>query len=517
MSDSAPSINSSSTETKGASISSGRELWSSRMVFILAATGSAVGLGNIWKFPYITGENGGGAFVFIYLLCIASIGIPIMMAEVMLGRRGRNDPVTTMKKLARESGHSRSWGLIGWMGVIAGFMILSYYSVIAGWAMAYVPQMASGTFSGLDAAAVNTVFSDLVSDPVTLVIWHTTFLFITMSVVARGVRGGLEKAVTYLMPLLFVLLIVLIFYSMETGSFKDGLVYLFTVDTSGVKEAFSHLSENGLYHTLVSSAGHIFSQVSTEGVLTAMGHAFFTLSLGMGAIMVYGSYLPAETSIAKASIAVASMDTLVALLAGMIIFPIVFSNALEPSAGPGLIFKTLPLAFGHMNFGTLFGTLFFVLLVFAAWTSSISLIEPAITWGMKTFQISRIKMSVISGILVWFLGLFTVFSFNIASEFTISSTISTKYGEFVILKDATAFDFMDYLTSNIMLPLGGLMMAIYAGWLMKKEYSRDELNISKVWYTIWLFLVRFIAPLMVVIIFLNALGVIAFIRTIMGV
>ncbi|MCU7938281.1 MAG: sodium-dependent transporter [gamma proteobacterium symbiont of Bathyaustriella thionipta] len=487
MSDSVSSLNDPSASGKP---SATREQWSSRLVFVLAATGSAVGLGNIWKFPYITGEFGGGAFVLIYLMCIASIGIPIMMAEIMLGRRGRHDPVTTMKKLAKESGHSRSWGLLGWMGVIAGFLILSYYSVIASWAMAYVPRMAAGTFSGLDAQAVNSVFSSLVSSPESLIAWHTLFLFMTMSVVARGVRSGLEKAVTYLMPLLFVLLVVLIFYAMGTGHFWQGLSYLFNPD---------------------------FSKISTEGILSAMGHAFFTLSLGMGAIMVYGSYLPDHTSIAKASISVALMDTLVALLAGMIIFPIVFANSLEPGAGPGLIFKTLPLAFGHMNYGTFFGTLFFVLLVFAAWTSSISLIEPAITWSMKTFQISRIRAAVTSGILVWFMGLFTVFSFNLASEFTISSAISTKYGEFVILKDATAFDFLDYLTSNIMLPLGGLMIAIYAGWLMNKMYSRDELNINRFWYFIWSVLVRYVAPVMVIIVFFNAMGVVAFVRSIMGV
>lgn len=487
MSDSASSINESSSNKEPPA---GREQWSSRLVFILAATGSAVGLGNIWKFPYITGENGGGAFVLIYLLCIASIGLPIMMAEIMLGRRGRQDPVTTMKKLAKESGHSRSWGLLGWMGVIAGFLILSYYSVIAGWAMAYVPRIASGIFNGLEAEGVNSIFSNLVSNPEVLIAWHTLFLLMTMTVVARGVRGGLEKAVSYLMPLLFILLVILIFYAMDTGQFNQGLRYLFNPD---------------------------FSKITTEGILSAMGHAFFTLSLGMGAIMVYGSYLPDNTSIAKASIAVAFMDTLVALMAGMIIFPIVFANSLEPSAGPGLIFKTLPLAFGHMDYGALFGTIFFILLVFAAWTSSISLIEPAITWGMKTFQVSRLKTVFMSGVLVWLMGLLTVFSFNLTSDMTFTSTISTQYGEFVILKDATAFDFLDYLTSNIMLPLGGLMIAVYAGWLMKKEYSRDELNINRFWFTLWSFLVRFVAPLMVIIVFLNAMGIVAFIRTIMGV
>ncbi len=464
------------------------EQWSSRITFILAATGSAVGLGNIWKFPYITGENGGGAFVLIYLFCIAAIGIPIMMAEIMLGRRGGRDPVTTMKLLAQESGRSRSWGVLGWLGVIAGFLILSYYSVIAGWALAYVPMMGMGSFTDLNADAVNAIFSNLISDPLVLMAWHSLFIVMTMFVVARGVRGGLEKAVTYLMPLLFVLLVILIFYAMETGSFQQGLTYLFTPD---------------------------FSKITTEGVLSAMGHAFFTLSLGMGAIMVYGAYLPKHTSIAQASIAVAVMDTLVALLAGMVIFPIVFANGLEPGAGPGLIFKTLPLAFGNMDYGNFFGTLFFILLVFAAWTSSISLIEPAVTWVIKTFAVSRLKASVILGVLVWLMGLVTVFSFNIASDFTLSSSISTQYGEFVILKDATAFDFLDYLTSNIMLPLGGLLIAIFAGWVMKQEFSRNELEIPSIWFSLWTFLVRYVAPLMVIIVFMNALGIVAFVRHIL--
>jgi len=469
----------------GSSNGSAVEQWSSRFVFILAATGSAVGLGNIWKFPYITGENGGGAFVLIYLFCIAAIGIPIMMAEVMLGRRGGQDPITTMKILAKESGHSRSWGILGWLGVITGFLILSYYSVIAGWALAYVPMMGMGNFVGLDAEAVNSVFSNLVSNPLVLILWHTLFIFMTMFVVARGVRRGLEKAVTYLMPLLFILLVILVFYAIGTGYFQQGLSYLFTPD---------------------------FSKITTEGVLSAMGHAFFTLSLGMGAIMVYGAYLPKQISIAQASLAVAAMDTVVALLAGMVIFPIVFANGLEPGAGPGLIFKTLPLAFANMEYGTLFGTLFFILLVFAAWTSGISLIEPAVRWMTRTFEVSRIKATVILGVLVWLMGLMTVFSFNLASDFTISSSISTKYGEFVILKDATAFDFLDYLTSNILLPLGGLMIAIFAGWLMKREFSNDELRVSSTWFAIWRFIVRYVAPLMVIIIFINALGIVSFIR-----
>jgi len=316
--------------------------WSNRMAFILAATGSAVGLGNIWKFPYITGENGGGAFVLVYLVCIAAIGVPIMMAEVLLGRRGRQSPINTMATLAAEEKRPAPWALLGWMGVVAGFLILSYYSVIAGWSLSYVFRSAGGMFEGATADGVSSIFSQFISSPESLLAWHTIFMVATMIVVARGVQHGLEKAVRYLMPALFLLLIVLVFYAMTTGYFSQGLTFLFTPD---------------------------FSKITASTILVAMGHAFFTLSLGMGAIMVYGSYLPKDTSIAKTSMVIAAADTMVALLAGMVIFPIVFAHGLEPGAGPGLIFKTLPIAFGQMDAGILIGTLFFLLLVFAAWRS----------------------------------------------------------------------------------------------------------------------------------------------------
>jgi neurotransmitter:Na+ symporter, NSS family len=444
--------------------------WSSRWVFMLAATGSAVGLGNIWKFPYITGENGGGAFVLVYLLCIALIGIPIMMAEVMLGRRGRRSPINTMRYLARDAGRSPHWQALGWAGVVAGFLILSYYSVIAGWAMAYLFQTPTGAFTGITAEGAGSMFSGLVSDPKRLLVWHTIFIFVTMTVVARGVRGGLEKAVRLLMPLLFLLLLLLVGYAVNTGYFQQGFIFLFRPD---------------------------FSRLSAEAILIAMGHAFFTLSLGMGAIMMYGSYLPRHTSIARTSIAIAAADTLVALLAGMAIFPIVFANDLTPGAGPGLIFQTLPIAFGNMPGGVLFGSLFFLLLVFAAWTSSISLIEPMVAWMIENHGIRRIPAAVCAGTLSWFLGIGTIFSFNIWS------------GEEYHLFGMTFFDVLDYLTSNIMLPLGGLLIAVFAAWLMRREASMDEFDMGNSFgYRLWLFLIRFITPVAVVVIFFNAIGLI---------
>ncbi|MGR9043920.1 MAG: sodium-dependent transporter [Gammaproteobacteria bacterium] len=442
--------------------------WSSRLAFILAATGSAVGLGNIWKFPYITGENGGGAFVIVYLLCVALIGIPIMMAETMLGRRGRQSPINTMEDLSKEAGADPNWHYLGWLGVIAGFLILSYYSVIAGWGLSYIVKAFTGSFLGADGSEISELFNGFVGSPVQLIFWHTLFMAATMYVVAQGVSGGLEKAVRFLMPALFFLLLLLVAYAMNTDTYQRGINFLFDPD---------------------------FSKITGQSVLTAMGHAFFTLSLGMGAIMVYGSYLPHNVSIAKTTITVACADTGVALLAGMAIFPIVFAHDLEASAGPGLIFQTLPIAFGNMTGGWLFGILFFVLLVFAALSSSISLIEPAVAWMVENKDLTRYKACIWSGLATWIMGLATVFSFNIWSDFKIF--------------DRTLFDLLDYLTANLMLPIGGFCVAVFAGWIMKEEHSRLELKLSNpVYYQAWKFLVCYISPAAVFLVFLNVVGVI---------
>lgn len=440
--------------------------WSSRMAFVLAATGSAVGLGNIWKFPYITGENGGGAFVLVYLLCIAAIGIPIMMAEVLIGRRGRHSPINTMRILATEEGRSSHWQLLGWAGVLAGFLILSYYSVIAGWAIAYIARMGAGVFQGASAEQVSAVFSALTSDPERMLAWHTLFMTMTMVVVARGVRSGLEKAVRFLMPALFVLLLVMVGYAMSTADFGAGLRFLFQPD---------------------------FNKIGWDGILIAMGHAFFTLSLGMGAIMVYGSYLPKHASIAKTSIVIAGIDTLVALLAGMAIFPIVFANGLEPGAGPGLIFETLPIAFGQMWGGSFFGVLFFLLLSFAAWTSAISLIEPAVAWLVENHGFSRVNAAVWAGGITWLLGIGSLLSFNLWQG-------ATLFG-------MNFFELLDYLTANIMLPLGGVAIAVFAAWLMSRSATEEELELkNEGLFNLWRFLVRYITPIAVLIVFLNAVG-----------
>jgi len=437
--------------------------WSSRWVFILAATGSAVGLGNIWRFPYVTGENGGGAFVLVYLLCVAVIGVPIMMAEVMLGRRGRQSPINTMRTLAEEEGRSRAWQYLGWMGVLAGFAILSFYSVVAGWTLAYVFRIGAGIFDGVSAEAVSGAFDAFTGDPERLLAWHTIFMAMSTVVVSRGVKSGLEKAVRFLMPALFLLLLVMVGYALGQGAFSQGVEYLFKPD---------------------------FSELTASAVLEAMGQAFFSLSLGMGAIMIYGSYLSEHASIGRTTVMIAAMDTLVAVLAGLAIFPIVFAYGLAPQGGPGLIFKILPIAFAGMPGGAFFGVLFFLLLVFAGWTSAISLLEPIVAWLVENHGMNRVKASALAGILAWLLGIASLLSLSVWSEYT--------------LFDKNFFSLVEFLTADIMLPLGGVLIGVFAGWQMSRQSTVDELGLGDgVLYRGWRFLVRYVTPVAITLVLLN--------------
>lgn len=458
-------------------------MWSSRAVFVMATVGSAVGLGNVWKFPYITGEYGGGAFVVVYLVCIALIGIPIMMAEILLGRRGRASPIQTMKELAREQGSSPAWSIVGYSGVVAGFLILSFYSVIAGWALAYVFQASSGGLNGVGAAEAESLFGALIGSPAQLMIWHSVFMVMTIAVVARGVRHGLERAVTILMPALFVMLLVMVGYAYVEGDFARGFGFLFNTDFSKV------------FQLCTGSPTEVECRFTGEPLLVAMGHAFFTLSLGMGAIMAYGAYVPNHASITGATITIAVADTVVALLAGLVIFPIVFASGLEPGAGPGLIFQTLPIAFGNMPGGQWFGTVFFILLVFAAWSSSISIAEPAVAWLVEARDWSRTNAAILVGLLAWFLGIGSVLSFNLWS------------GEEYQLAGRTLFDLKDFVATNIMLPLGGLMIALFVGYGAGRQMALEELAISRQHlFDAWWRVIRYISPVGIAIVFLNSVG-----------
>ena len=436
--------------------------WASRWTFIMAATGSAVGLGNMWKFPYVAGSNGGGAFVLTYLICILLIGVPVMMAEVMIGRHGRKSPINSVRDAVQESGADSRWGYLGWLGVVAGLLILSFYAVIAGWALDYIFEVASGSLIGVNGASAGAVFENLLADPSRLILWQTIFILLCVGVVVGGVKKGLGVAVEILMPLLFVMMLVLLGFSVLKGNFAAAWSFLFDFDIAAL---------------------------SWRGVLEAMGQAFFTLSIGMGAIMAYGAYMPQKANIGKTILVVAFFDSAVAIISGLIIFSFVFATqGIEPSAGPGLMFISLPVAFGAMPGGVLIGSIFFVLVSIAAWSSAISLLEPCVAWLIEIKNLGRIRANLMLAGCAWLLGLGSVFSFNIWSEYRLAGF--------------TFFDFLDFLTANIMLPISGLMIALFVGYVMNKQMVEAQLDgTSSTVSTLWFFTVRYIAPVAIAAVF----------------
>jgi neurotransmitter:Na+ symporter, NSS family len=439
-----------------------RGVWQNRWSFILATTGSAIGLGNIWKLPYMIGVNGGSAFVLVYIFSILLVGIPLLMTEVMLGRRVQKNPMSAVQSLAEEANASSNWKYIGGMGMLTGVLILCFYSVVAGWVLSYITAAAQGEFSNITAAQSSAKFDALLASPLTLLFWHTVFMCVAMGVVSRGVSSGLEKANNFLIPALFSILLVLLGYSMSVGDMLSSVHFMFAPD---------------------------FSKITPIAALAALGHAFFSLSIGMGAVMVYGSYLERHISIARTSIYIAIADSLLGLLVGLAIYALVFANQLEPNAGPGLIFLTLPIAFGQMPWGNFFGMLFFILVAFAAATSAISLVEPTIAWIVENTKYSRKQAVTGLGILIWSIGVVVLLSFNI-------------WQDVKIIFGLGIFDTLDKLTSTIMLPLGGLLMAIFAGYIMKTDHTADELNLKKGGYQLWRVTNNIIAPAAIVAVFL---------------
>ncbi|WP_027967277.1 sodium-dependent transporter [Halomonas halocynthiae] len=442
--------------------------WLGRWGFILAATGSAVGLGNIWKFPYITGEYGGGAFVLVYLLCIMAVGVPVMMTEIAFGRRGRGSPVDAIRRVVNESGGSRGWSLLGWMAMLCGFMVLSFYVVVAGWSFSYLWKTLVGGLSGSSVDDMAAIFAANNASPLNLGLWSTLVTVVTMLIVGKGVQAGIEKSVSWMMPGMVLMLAVLIVYGVFSGGFGDAMRFLFSFNVGSL---------------------------SSEGMLAALGQAFFTLSLASGAILTYGSYLPQSASIGRTALSVALADTVVALMAGMAIFPVIFANGMNPSSGPGLIFMSLPLAFQAMPFGTLFGFLFFLMLSMAALTSSVSMIEATVSWLTDNKGMSRTKASWLAGSVLWLVSTLAMLSFNIGGDWTLAG----KH----------FFDWLDYLTSRWMMPLGGLGMVLLAGFVLNEQSFRDELGLSRFWYMVWLFMVRYVSPLGIGLVFVDALGLVS--------
>jgi len=441
------------------------------MGFILAAAGSAIGLGNIWKFPYIAGENGGAAFIFIYLIWIFIIGLPVLIAEVLLGRATHRNPVGAFRTLS----NSKFWTAIGGMGVFAGFVILSFYAVVAGWSVGYIVEAVKGSFYNYETmSSAGEHFNSLVSNVYWIIGYLAVFMVVTMLLVYRGVQKGIERGSKILMPILFVILIILMVRGLTLPGAEAGLSFLWSPD---------------------------WSKISASSVLVALGHAFFTLSLGMGAMMTYGSYMTQKGNIPLASTKVAFLDTVIALIAGMAIFTAVFAVGLDPAAGPGLIFHTLPVVFTKMPGGYIFALLFFILLTIAALTSAISLLEVVVAYFVDERGWKRHRAVIVFGMVVFIVAIPSALSYNLMANVT--------------LFGMTFFDLADYLASNILLPLGGLFIAVFVAWiwgfdkaLIKMKDGAESIFENHKWVIVlWKIFLKFFAPILIFFVFLSTIGV----------
>ena len=444
-----------------------RENFGSKLGILAAAAGSAVGLGNIWKFPYITGINGGAAFILVYIGCIILIGIPVMLSEFALGRKNNVNAVEAYKRISPNS----KWHYSGFLAIATSFIILSFYSIIAGWVFSYIWRSALGKFKGIPVDGFSDFFNGLVSNQLEPSICTLLVLSITGIVVIKGVQSGIEKFSKVVMPILFVLIILLIIRSVTLDGAWVGLEFLFKPD---------------------------FSKLSISGVLEALGHSFYTLSLGMGIILTYGSYIKNDENLISLSYKIAIADTAIALMAGVIIFPAVFAYGLEPGAGPSLIFITLPAVFKAMPFGRFFELLFFVLIGIAAITSTISLMETVVSFVTEQFNISRKKAATIITTAAFSLAIPSILSFGPLS--------SVK-----LIGDRNIFDSLDFLTSNIFLPIGGMLICLFVAWVWGASKATDEITSNRTYKfrteKIYVFSVKYLAPLGILLIFLYGLGV----------
>jgi NSS family neurotransmitter:Na+ symporter len=455
--------------------SSGHENWSSRTAFILAAVGSAVGLGNMWRFPAEAGENGGGAFVLFYIFCVLLIGLPVLLSEVLIGRHGQASAPESVRKLARDSNASEGWSVLASMGVFAAFLILSFYCVVGGWVVYYIGVFLSdlfqsgvtgGAFAGQDVEAIKGLMPGLFGDGGLMVALNLGFLAVTLFFVARGVSGGIEWVAVYLMPLFFLLFLGITIYGAFSGNFGEAVSYLFTFD---------------------------FSRLTGEVMLAAVGQAFFSLSLGVAGMMTYGAYANRNTNLGETSGIIATADTLVALLAGLAIFPIVFAAGLATNAGPGLMFESLPLAFQAMPAGALIGLLFFTMVFFAALTSSVSLLEAPTAYIKDKFGLARPVATILVGTGAAVLGILSALSFNDMADFR-------PLGFIPIFAEANFFDALDGVTAKLFMPIGAILTCIFVGWIADARLVDDENGLDGLLHQVWRALVRFVCPIVLTVI-----------------
>ncbi len=446
-----------------------REHWTSRTAFLFAIAGASVGLGNLWRFPYMVGENGGGAFVLVYVLFVLVIGVPLVMAELALGQHGGRNPVTTIGRACEEQGRRKGWLAIGWLSVLAPLLATTFYSVIAGWSLFYLVKSFGQELTSLDAAQAGQLFDGLLASPGLMVVFHTVYLGAAVIVVGRGLRRGIESVTKFMMPTLFVLLLMLAAYAQVAGDAAASWRFLFNPD---------------------------FSALTGKAVLMALGQALFSVSVGTGAILTYASYLKGNVSIPGAAWSLALVDTLTALLAGLAIFPILFAAGVDPAEGPGLMFVALPIALGNMPGGAILASVFFLLLFFAAFTSTLAMLEPFVSWVTENRGVKRVKATVLTGLCVWAVGLGSVFSFNLLKEFKPLNNLP-------LFEDRTIFLIIDFVVSNLFLPINALLIALFVGWSLRQGTVLDQIGLkSPMARYLWTLAVRYLAPVALAAVFL---------------
>ena len=444
--------------------------WSSQPGFLLAAIGGAVGLGNLWRFPYIAGEYGGGGFVIIYLAFVFFLGVPLMAGELLLGRRGHRSPINSIAALVRDENAKPFWRAIGWISVLVPFIGLSYYAVVAAWAIDYLMLASANGFSGFDGAMSGNTFDLRTAEPVYQASLHALFVALTAWVVANGVNKGIERATKVLMPALFFVILLLVGYGAVAGDFAAAVHFLFNPD---------------------------FSSLTGESFLVALGQALFSLGIGVGLMITYSAYMPREYSLKSSATIICVGDTLAALLAGFAIFPIVFASNLDPAEGPGLIFVTLPIAFGNMAGGHIIGTLFFLLLLFAAYTSAIGMLEPVVAWLEERHPGRRKQAAMFAATAVWVLGLGSVLSFGSLSNLQPLAFLGIE---------KNIFGIADFTVANVLAPVNAFLIALFAGWVIRKKVVDEEFaSDSPAWKNYWRLTNRILAPAALIIVLIDLL------------
>lgn len=436
---------------------SSRDQFTSKIGFILAAAGSAIGLGAIWKFPYMAGTNGGSVFILLFVLCTIIIGLPILIAEFMIGRRGQKDPITSFK----EQAPGKPWYMIGWIGLIACGLILSFYSVVGGWILSYIGRAMTFSLTGNDMD-FSALFSDIIANPWEVLLAQAAFMLLTLLIVQAGIKKGIETASKWMMPLLFIFFILLFVRSITLDGAIEGVKFMFIPD---------------------------WSYLSGETLMLALGQAFFSLSIGVAAMITYSSYLSRKENIVTSAVNVATMNIAISLLAGLVIFPAVFALGFSPTEGPGLVFIMIPAVFEQIPFGSVLLVVFFLLLLFATVTSAIAMLEVVVSIGIREKTQTRKKASWFFAAAIFVLGVPSALSFGLLSDITI--------------QNRSIFDFVDYVTSAVLMPIGALLTSIFAGYHYSKKISREEMQTSPIIYNIWYFIVRYLAPICIIAIFVN--------------